>query len=602
MKAVLQDKLWWHVFINNQQKKEEQTMKPYGKICILLTITLTAFLITPEFCPAQILCSYYIPPPSNLTGQQICNTGIKLTWNHPSPSSWHFRIERKTDTLLKEGTWAHLAEVPQSVTTYTDPGATDAVQKNHRHYRVQAWEPLNGCGSNYSNTTPGLILPPKSTPAAPTNFTAEGVCGGIQFTWADNSTNENGFIIKHQATWVDPPEPFHEIARVSNTTTYTFETYEGGYMYKVFAYNVCGESASSNPAGGSLVSPLNARAPSNLKATTISSTQINLTWDDNSNNENEFDIERATSFGGPFIWENITLSDISHYEDIWVNPNTTYYYRVHAWNICGFSANTNIAVASTSIPKPKAMPLVGDYYRKILDREPDGGGQEYWANEIVRITALGINVGEGFQAEGRFFFNSTEYLGMAKDNTEFVTDLYQAFLQREPDGGGLAYWAGQLKCLTRNMLITQFTYSQEFKQYMDNTFGPDTTRPENNLVNDFYRGLLNRFPDDGGFNGWLGAMREAQCAGAAAMTEVSHQIALAFVQSEEYAGRNRDNTEYIEDLYNGILRRGADCAGFNAWVDNLDSGMSREEVLDAFTDCPEFQSRVQAVIAAGCVQ
>ena len=97
---------------------------------------------------------------------------------------------------------------------------------------------------------------------------------------------------------------------------------------------------------------------------------------------------------------------------------------------------------------------------------------------------------------------------------------------------------------------------------MTDTFGADTTRPENNLVNDFYRGFLNRFPDDAGFNAYLTQMRTAQCTSADAVKNLSYQIALSFVQSAEYAARNRNNTRYVEDLYNGILRRGADCAGF----------------------------------------
>ena len=242
-----------------------------------------------------------------------------------------------------------------------------------------------------------------------------------------------------------------------------------------------------------------------------------------------------------------------------------------------------------------------DYYLSILDREPDAGGWNAWTNEIKRIMALGIYVGEGFQAEARFFFNSQEYLDKGKSDNAFVTDLYQTFLQRDPDAAGLTYWAGQLSCLTRNMLITQFAYSAEFKQLMTNTFGADTTRPENNLLNDFYRGFLNRFPDNAGFNAYLSQMHTAQCTGADAVKNLSYQIALSFVQSGEYAGRNRNNTGYVEDLYNGILRRGGDCAGFTAWVNSLNSGLSRADGLKAFTDSSEFQARIDAVIAVGCL-
>jgi hypothetical protein len=252
-------------------------------------------------------------------------------------------------------------------------------------------------------------------------------------------------------------------------------------------------------------------------------------------------------------------------------------------------------------PNSPIRALVREYYLDILDREPDQGGWDYWVSEIERIMSLGVYVGEGFQAEARFFFNTGEYTNKNKTNAQFVTDLYQAFLQREPDQGGLNYHVGRLSCLSRDMLITDFAYTPEFQQYMTNIFGPDTTRPENNLVNDFYRGLLNRFPDNDGFNYWRQQMRQAQCTSAAAVQQLSYTIALDFMQSPEYAARNRNNTQYVEDLYNGILRRAGDCDGFTFWINELNNGASRASVLESFTESPEFQTRVQAVIDAGCL-
>jgi hypothetical protein len=151
------------------------------------------------------------------------------------------------------------------------------------------------------------------------------------------------------------------------------------------------------------------------------------------------------------------------------------------------------------------------------------------------------------------------------------------------------------------MVTTQFTYSPEFTLYLGNIFGWTATRAENNLVNDFYRGFLGRFPDTGGFIFWLGQMRNAQCTGPAAVTNAATQIATNFNLSAEYASRARNNAEFIEDLYNGILRRGAEAAGFQFWVDLLNGATPRLDVLNAFIASPEFANRVNDVIAAGCV-
>ena len=207
--------------------------------------------------------------------------------------------------------------------------------------------------------------------------------------------------------------------------------------------------------------------------------------------------------------------------------------------------------------------LVIKYYNDVLDRPPEPGGAEGWTSEIERIASLGIDVKEGFQSLAKFFFNSEEYGLQNKTDEQFVTDLYQTFLNRAPDPGGFNFWMDYLaQGLTRNMLISQFAYSDEFKLYIEGLFGSEAMRPENNLVNDLYRGFLNRFPETGGFNGWVALMRGAQCTGQQAVRDLSYQIALGFVQCPEYGLRNRNNSEYVEDLYNGILRRGADPGGF----------------------------------------
>jgi hypothetical protein len=135
---------------------------------------------------------------------------------------------------------------------------------------------------------------------------------------------------------------------------------------------------------------------------------------------------------------------------------------------------------------------------------------------------------------------------------------------------------------------------------MEGLFGAGMTRPENNLINDFYRGFLNRLPDTGGYNGYLGLMRTAQCTGAQAVRDLSHQIALGFIESAEYALRGRTDSQFVEDLYDGILRRGALPSEVSYWVTFLGTG-TRAEALQYFTDSPEFQIRVQAVIDAGCL-
>ena len=85
--------------------------------------------------------------------------------------------------------------------------------------------------------------------------------------------------------------------------------------------------------------------PTDLVATRIgngNNRRVDLQWEDNSLNETEFTVQRATSSGGP--WSTIaTLSSddtgpvtgLFTYTDPIGNTNTTYYYRVQAVNVVG---------------------------------------------------------------------------------------------------------------------------------------------------------------------------------------------------------------------------------------------------------------------------
>jgi hypothetical protein len=57
---------------------------------------------------------------------------------------------------------------------------------------------------------------------------------------------------------------------------------------------------------------------------------------------------------------------------------------------------------------------------------------------------------------------------------------------------------------------------------------------------------------------------------------------------------------YVEDLYDAVLRRAAAPWEINYWLNELNT-KTREEVLQFFTNSPDFQGRVQAVIDAGCL-
>ncbi len=87
-------------------------------------------------------------------------------------------------------------------------------------------------------------------------------------------------------------------------------------------------------------------APSGLAATTISSSQINLAWVDNSTNENSFRIERSLN-NSTFSEVGSTGANVTSFSDTGLLSGTTYYYRLFARNAGGDSGYSSVASATT---------------------------------------------------------------------------------------------------------------------------------------------------------------------------------------------------------------------------------------------------------------
>jgi hypothetical protein len=86
--------------------------------------------------------------------------------------------------------------------------------------------------------------------------------------------------------------------------------------------------------------------PASLTATAVASNQINLAWLDNATDEDGFKVERATNIIN-FAQFATVGANVTSGADNGLSPNTTYYYRLRAFNTAGDSPYSGIAQATT---------------------------------------------------------------------------------------------------------------------------------------------------------------------------------------------------------------------------------------------------------------
>jgi subtilisin family serine protease len=177
--------------------------------------------------------------------------------------------------------------------------------------------------------------------SAPSNLLATALSGGyIDLSWTDNSYGETGFKIERKT---DSGGTYSEIAAVSSGVTSYRDTglsASTAYFYRVQAYTSSSHSSYSNEAHAPA-------APSNLSAKGVSTSQIDLTWTDNSMYEDGFKIERKTGTGGTYSEIATVDSDVTSYSNTGLSEGSIHIYRVRAYHAGGLSLYSNEVAGTT---------------------------------------------------------------------------------------------------------------------------------------------------------------------------------------------------------------------------------------------------------------
>jgi ELWxxDGT repeat protein len=103
------------------------------------------------------------------------------------------------------------------------------------------------------------------------------------------------------------------------------------------------------------------------------------------------------------------------------------------------------------------------------------------------------------------------------------------------------------------------------------------------FIERFYRNILGRSADDGGLAYWKQIIQNNSAA----------RIALGFFNSAEFTGKNLNNRDFLNIVYQTLFDRAADAAGFNYWLVQLNSNALRRMVIYGFLRSQEFKALSQ---------
>ncbi len=225
-------------------------------------------------------------------------------------------------------------------------------------------------------------------------------------------------------------------------------------------------------------------------------------------------------------------------------------------------------------------------YAAYLGRQPDVPGLAYWQDEYFSCRRSLNDI-------SAFFASSPEFLARYGSLSEwdFVRLVYWNVLGRPGENEGLYHWTSILvsRVQTKGQVMTGFTESAEYVQRT----GTEPPSPPvciakgvTDSVYRLYQAYFLREPDAGGERHWN--QQYGRCLVQLAA------VSDAFASSPEFAARygSLSDRAFVELVYQNVLGRPGEAGGVDYWTAMLQQGaLSRGGVMIGFSESAEMRGR-----------
>ncbi|HWP95773.1 MAG TPA: stalk domain-containing protein [Syntrophomonadaceae bacterium] len=281
--------------------------------------------------------------PSNLTAESSEIGKVVLHWTDNSTNETGFTIERKSSS---DDSYFPIDNEGANVTTYeqNELSVYAVFPGEDYFYRVKAYN--NSDSSGYSNDVHIQVMSNIPSPSSPAALRAKALLSDGRLTvrlfWGDTANNEDKYVVQRAKAGGG-------LAAVAELPANSFKWEEPTdlerkvkYTYRVIAYNAGGAGLSNT---ADVVLPTGAPVyPVFNYPQALGSTSMELTWSDNSDNEDGFRIERygdkpANPFTGVAEPDQVYLLDpnVTSLKITGLQPHKKYGFKLWAYNAAGDS-------------------------------------------------------------------------------------------------------------------------------------------------------------------------------------------------------------------------------------------------------------------------
>jgi uncharacterized protein (TIGR03118 family) len=325
---------------------------------------------------------------------------------------------------------------------------------------------------------------------------------------------------------------------------------------------------------------------------TVPGTVDFATADGTASQQSDYIIANGTlSFAAGEMTKNVVISII---DDVKVEGSETFTFSLSnpTGGVVLGSANTstititdNDTVAPTTNPIDDPNFFVRQQYLDFLNREPDPGGLAFWAGKITACGSDASCITQQRVGVSAAFFRSAEF----QETGFFVYRTYKAAF-----GGAAGSTPTYLEFTHDRSLLTFGPGLEASKQAFINNFvtrSAFTTALPPSLTNAQYVDQLN----SNAGTSLTPAERDALVLGLDTGTQTRVTVLRAVVDNAAFKTRET-NPAFVLMQYFGYLRRDRDPSGFSFWLNILNTTNNFNSMVCAFINSAEYQQRFSPVV------